>query len=67
MCDVLLRHADTGRAVDIYGPITMCALDIISESAMGHVIGAQRTHNNKYVQAIHKSVAPFIMTCFGIV
>ncbi|GMS95442.1 hypothetical protein PENTCL1PPCAC_17617, partial [Pristionchus entomophagus] len=42
----------TGKKVDMYPVVKMCALDIICETAMGKELDAQRQHNQPYVEAI---------------
>lgn len=50
----LAKEADTGKTFDIFHYVTLCALDIIMETAMGVKLGAQVAgKENDYVQAIY--------------
>ncbi|CAO4379507.1 unnamed protein product [Caenorhabditis nigoni] len=52
MVDLLSDFCDSGKTVDIFPYVKRCALDIISETAMGIKIDAQLNHDHKYVQAV---------------
>ncbi|KAL2077679.1 hypothetical protein ACEWY4_027183 [Coilia grayii] len=49
----LQRHAG-GDAFNCFNFITLCALDIICETAMGKKIDAQRNSNSEYVRSVYK-------------
>ncbi|XP_042883733.1 cytochrome P450 4C1-like [Penaeus japonicus] len=49
-----LKAKANGEPFDIYNDITLCALDIICETAMGRSIGAQENSESSIVKAIHK-------------
>ncbi|KAL5018624.1 hypothetical protein ScPMuIL_004346 [Solemya velum] len=54
---VMLKNLEkqmNGDTIDIFPFITMCALDIICESAMGKHVNAQGNAESTYVQAVHK-------------
>ena len=44
----LKQHVDVGKA------ITMCALDIICETAMGQTVNAQQDENSDYVKGLYR-------------
>jgi len=55
MTGKLQSHVDNGP-FDIYPYLTLCALDIICESAMGRHVNAQQHTDSDYVTAIYKLV-----------
>lgn len=52
LIDLLSDFSASGETVDIFPYVKRCALDIISETAMGIKIDAQINHDHKYVQAV---------------
>ena len=54
-----------GENVDLGRKVTLCALDIICETAMGQTVNAQEDTENEYVKCLHRLVAPNqIFLCF---
>jgi cytochrome P450 family 4 len=51
MVEKLKKHLGC-LSVDIYPFVTLCALDIICETAMGTTINAQRNEESEYVQSV---------------
>ncbi|XP_008923000.1 cytochrome P450 4V2 [Manacus vitellinus] len=49
----LEKHVDK-EPFDVFLDITLCALDIICETAMGKNVGAQKNKNSDYVSAIYR-------------
>ncbi|NXK29866.1 CP4V2 protein, partial [Piprites chloris] len=49
----LEKHVDK-EPFDVFPDITLCALDIICETAMGKNVGAQKNKNSDYVSAIYR-------------
>ncbi|XP_035899972.1 probable cytochrome P450 4d14 [Anopheles stephensi] len=55
-----LRQNTNGKDFDLYEHVTYCALDIISESAMGVKLNTQIQPNSEYVKAV-KEVSDIIL------
>ncbi|XP_042869049.1 cytochrome P450 4c3-like [Penaeus japonicus] len=53
MVNLLEKKAD-GNCFDVFPYITHCTLDIICETAMGRVIGAQDDNESQYVKAVYR-------------
>uniref|UniRef100_A0A182Q7Y3 Cytochrome P450 n=1 Tax=Anopheles farauti TaxID=69004 RepID=A0A182Q7Y3_9DIPT len=49
---VLQPLAETGKSFDIFPQVTLCALDVICESAMGTKVEAQLNSTSSYVLAV---------------
>ena len=54
MVSKMERLVDAGEDVDIGNSITLCALDIICDTAMGKNVGAQENDDSDYVKAIYR-------------
>uniref|UniRef100_A0AAG5CXD5 Cytochrome P450 n=1 Tax=Anopheles atroparvus TaxID=41427 RepID=A0AAG5CXD5_ANOAO len=49
---VLQPYAESGKSFDIFPQVTLCALDVICESAMGTKVDAQLNSTSSYVMAV---------------
>ncbi|XP_022256706.1 cytochrome P450 4V2-like, partial [Limulus polyphemus] len=59
LVEKLQQHL-TKEYIDIVQPITLCALDIITEAAMGVKLKAQDNDDSPYVKALHNVCALFM-------
>ena len=54
MVSKMERLVKSGEDVDIGSSITLCALDIICDTAMGKNVNAQENDDSDYVRAIYR-------------
>jgi len=54
MMDLLDKRYAPGENINLGKMVTLCALDIICETAMGRTVKAQQNEDSEYVQAIYK-------------
>ncbi|XP_053669358.1 cytochrome P450 4d1-like [Anopheles marshallii] len=50
--DILRLFAKSGETFDVFPLVTLCALDVICESAMGTKVNAQMNSESQYVKAV---------------
>uniref|UniRef100_A0A182JL16 Uncharacterized protein n=1 Tax=Anopheles atroparvus TaxID=41427 RepID=A0A182JL16_ANOAO len=50
--DILRLYAKSGETFDVFPLVTLCALDVICESAMGTKVNAQLNAESEYVKAV---------------
>ena len=56
LVDILTSKLKCGQEVDLNHCVTMAALDIICDTAMGETVNAQSQYNSQYVNALYESV-----------
>ena len=54
MIENIKRQYAAEKSVDVGKSITMCALDIICETAMGQSVNAQTNEDSDYVRALYR-------------
>ncbi|XP_058117996.1 cytochrome P450 4d1-like [Anopheles ziemanni] len=61
--DILRLYAKSGETFDVFPLVTLCALDVICESAMGTKVNAQLNSESEYVKAV-KEITNLIQVRF---
>lgn len=56
----LESHCESGESFNIANKVTLCALDIICQTAMGCSIHAQDNEESEYVKALFRFSTSFI-------
>ncbi|XP_076252737.1 cytochrome P450 4d2-like [Rhynchophorus ferrugineus] len=67
LVEILKNEGTKPDGVDIYSYITNCALDIISESAMGVSVKSQEGQNQQYVVAVKDILSSILDRSFSLI
>ncbi|XP_058456059.1 cytochrome P450 4d1-like [Malaya genurostris] len=62
----LRSNASSGKTFDVFPKVTLCALDVICESAMGTKVNAQINSDSEYVRAVKNISTVVIKRSFDI-